>query len=242
MPRLLTPEELAGIHAKLDRADENIHHLEEPAGGFSEDQYNRLGEWAEFHAKHRVPPRFGVFAGEIAHLLRSSLDNIAWLLTCDSYRKSDERSIGFPVFNDRPVAEGEKARYERQIKGITSTDALKVIESVQPYNAGDDAPDHPLAIVHKLNRVDKHHTIVLVVVSFDAGLRFPTEMFSPVVFGPSSEVSQEEYVERFQHKIEIKVTRNIAFERFGKRKLQPVIPSLTHLANAVRDVVKLFDS
>src|SRR5437868_2335967 len=107
MARILASDQLGGIYAKLERADENIRNLnteitsflgEKPAGGFSEEQQKRLAEWAEFHAKRGVPPRFGVLAGEIAHLLRSSLDNIAWILSSDSYRKSHERSIGFPIF------------------------------------------------------------------------------------------------------------------------------------------------
>jgi len=160
------------------------------------------------------------------------------MLSDDAYKRANERAIAFPIFVKEPVAKDEIAIYNRQIKGITTnSDALRVIKDVQPYHARDRATDQPLAIVHDLNRIDKHQNIVVVVGTFNMGMKFP----AAVVIG-SSKMSEEQFAALFQQKVEIKLARQVAFKRFGQRENQTAIPSLTHLLNAVRDVVKLFDS
>src|SRR6266404_964011 len=93
---LLSPEQLAGVHEKLKRAEESIRDLnsqivaflrERPEGGFSHDKQKAAKEFAEFHAKRVIPLRFGVIAGEVIHHLRSSLEHIAWMLSTDGYRR-----------------------------------------------------------------------------------------------------------------------------------------------------------
>ncbi|MBI1749365.1 MAG: hypothetical protein HY234_06230 [Acidobacteria bacterium] len=251
MSPLLTSEELAGVYAKLERANENIRNLnieitaflkEGPAGGLSKDKNKALDEWVEFHAGRGVPPRFGVLAGEGAHHLRSSLDHIAWLLSSDSYRQSDERAISFPVLTAPPTTEDEISKYDRKVQGIASADALKIIERVRPYNTRNPLED-PLAIVHDLDRVDKHHAIVLVVGTFDLNIPFPKNLFAAMAPLDLSRYMQDEtYAKQFDLKIELKLSRQVAFSRIGQGENKTVIPTLTHLENAVRDVIGLFGS
>jgi hypothetical protein len=246
---MLTTEQLAGAYAKLERADENIRNLkveisaflqEHPAGGLPEDKNKALDEWVDFHAKRVVPPRFGILAGEIAHHLRSSFDHVMWQLSTESYRRSNERDITFPIFTERPTTKNKITSYQRKVQGITSAEALQFIESIQPYNAGNPLDD-PLAIIHDLNRVDKHQEIVLVVGTFDLSFFVPFSLFSTSIGrGFLSKVDPENFPEEPAKNIEIKLTKQVAFKRFGQRENQTVIPALTHLANAARNVVKLF--
>lgn len=249
MSPLLTSEQLAGIYAKLERANENIRNLnteisaflkEGPTGGRGKDKNKALDEWVEFHARRGVSPRFGVLAGEVAHHLRSSLDHVAWLLSAESYRRAKPLAISFPILVARPTTEDEISKYDRKVQGIASTDALRVIERVQPYNARNPLDD-PLAIVHALDRVDKHRDLVLIVGTFDAGVQIPKNIIAAL--GPvdlRAYMEEESYRKKFDLKIELKLARSVAFKGIGQGENKTVIPTLTHLENAVRDVVNLF--
>jgi len=250
MPPLLTAEQLAGVFAKLERADENIHNLntevvaflkECPDGGFGEDKQQAAREFAKFHAGRPIPLGFGVLAGEIVHHLRSALDHIVWLLSTESYRSADEREIGFPILTVRPLTRDKRSVYDRKVAGIASADALRLIEQVQPYNAPNPL-DNPLAIIHDLDRIDKHQTIALVVTSWDLSITVPFSAMTggEVIGGPH--MSYEDFAARPTENLKLEFTAQIAFASLGQRMRQNVTPALTHLSNAARDVVRLFGS
>lgn len=244
---ILTAEQLAGVHARLERADENIRNLnieiraflnERPAGGFSEDKQQAAREYAKFRAERTVPLRLRVMAGEIAHHLRAALDYVAWNLSTEAYRLSDERKIGFPVLTEGPPTGNKRAFYNGQIQGITSAEAKAIIERVQPYHAANPFDD-PLAIVHELDRVNKHQALVLVDNTWDFSITLPLPLtIGEVIIGPN--VSYEDFVRRPKQKLKFEFTPQISFARLGQRTGQNVIPSLTHLSNAVRNIVNLF--
>lgn len=237
---------LDGIKEKLTRANENIAALgveidaflkERPEGGFSSDKHQAANEFVRFHAHREIPQRFAVIAGEIVHHLRSSLDHVAWLLSEDAYRQAKETAIAFPIFTKRPT---RKDDYERKVKGITSAVALKLIESVQPYHVANPI-DEPLAIVNELDRIDKHHNLVLVVGSFDMTISIPLALSKTIAIGAFG-MDENTFVKHFEEKVEMKVSHQIAFARLGSKKNQQVIKALTDLASAVTGVVELFSS
>lgn len=241
------PKVLSEIGEKLQRADESITNLhreisafniEKPNSGISKDDEKAFEQWAKFHAERKIPDRFGVIAGEIIHHLRSCLDHIAWALSSEDYRREHERAITFPICISKPATKQEISSYNRKIKGISSMSALKLIESVQPYNRPNPTDD-PLAIVHELDRIDKHHTLVLVVATFNMGITIPLSLFNPIVIR-ARHMNQDSFVDHFAEKIQAKITRQVAFSQFGERENQPVVPALTQLANAVSGVVHLF--
>jgi hypothetical protein len=245
-PPILTADELIGIREKLTRADETVANLNSeittflkaaPEGGFSQHKHEAAKQWADFHAKHPLPRRFGVIAGEIVHHLRSSLDHIVWNLSSETYRRQHERDIGFPILTDPPDTKEKQRNYERRLAGITSTAALRLIEELQPYKAQNPL-DNPLAIVHQLDRIDKHQNLVLVIASFDAVMHVPMALFSQTLLGPFA--GGLEKIRDADQKVQIKVSRQVAFAKFGGRKNQPVIPALTYLVNAIGDVINRF--
>src|SRR5271165_2349531 len=239
--KLLTPEHLAGVYAKLDRAEDSINHLNSeiaaflqvPEGGFSKDKQEAFGQVLQ-HTRRNIPPRFGVLAGEIAHHLRSSLDHIVWFLSSDTYRQSNETAIAFPIFVEKPSSKKDEASYSRKVKGITNVNALRLIRDLQPYKTPIPS-DQPLAIIHQLDRVDKHHTLVLIESSWDASLKIPLSLFSPIVISSDGVTGPPP-----ADKLEVKFTHQIGFREFGQRKGQAVIEGLTQLAEATREIVTRF--
>jgi hypothetical protein len=160
----------AGIHEKLKRADENIVNLKTEIGAFlNEGMYPVIPHpdsttWQEavnYHRSKPIPKRFSVLAGEIVHHLRSSLDHIIWHFS-DVKSANVQTSIEFPVFETEPIEKDKIRNYERKIKGIRSPAVLKLIKDLQPYNAGADAADESLLIVHNMDRFDKHRELVIV--------------------------------------------------------------------------------
>ena len=245
---LLTDKQLAGIREKLKRSDETIHNLnaeivaflKPPEAGFGQDRLKAANKFAE-HASREIPLRFGMITGEIAHHLRSSLDHIVWLLSRESYRSSREgKFIGFPVLTEVPGKKDKFASYDRKIEGVTSAAARDLIKQLQPYHTANPTDD-PLAIIHHLDRVDKHQTIVLIAAFWNMSAQIPPSR-TWVIGG--FDVNQEPFFSPNRgpeaDKLKLQFSQYIALGEFGERKRQALIPTLTQLANVVRDVVRQF--
>jgi len=245
-PPLLSPNQLAGIHEKLKRADESIHDLnsqivaflrERPEGGLSHDKQKAAKEFAEFYAKRVIPLQFGVIAGEVIHHLRSSLEHIAWMLSSQAYRNAHPRWIGFPIIATKPPTKDEIASYNRQVKGIVDNGALALIERLQPYKAPNPADD-PLAILHDLSNEDKHHTLILIVSQWSAALTLPP-LGTFTISGFDTQ-HHEWALPASAKNPKLEFAPYIAFAQIGRWKGEAVIPVLTRLLNAVQDDVKRF--
>lgn len=244
--KLLTPEQLSGVYAKLERVDESIKDLDSeiaaflriPEGKLSKDKQEAFGQFLQ-HARRDIPPRLGVLAGEIAHQLRSCLDHIVWALSSEDYRQSSETAIAFPVFTEKPRNKREETGYKRKIQGITDTAAVELVELLQPYHA-ENPIDEPLAIIHELDRVDKHHTLVLIESSWDASLKIPLSMFNSAVISGIDVYDNPLPAVPPTNKMEVKFTHQVALSEFGRGKTQAVIPGLTKLTNATKEIVRRF--
>jgi hypothetical protein len=242
--QLLSIEAIAGIQAKLERADQSIQNLNSEITAFINDRPNRAvpgdkrqaaEEWWQDRLKKTIPPRFSVVTGEIIHHFRSALDHVAWDLSADTYRRSNERDIGFPIFTEVPK-KNNVSSYDRKVAGIQSLAALDILKKLQPYNTPDPT-DTSLAIINSLDRVYKHRNLVLVVGSFRVDITFPLQ--PPLViraFEPKRET--ESIVPAGEARFDI--TFFVAFREFGKKQDQSVIPSLTQLKDEIRRVVAEF--
>jgi len=241
-PKLLKPDQLAGIEEKLKRADENILNLgveinafvkDSPDTGAAEPKGNKTQQWVNFHKDRVIPPRFGTLAGEIVHHWSSCFDHIAWGLSSDKYRRKHPTLIAFPILV-RPPNERGQARYDGNIEGIANSTARRLIEDLQPHKSANPA-DEPLAIIHELDRVDKHHTLVLVVPSFDAQLVIPRRFVLGRVIG-AFVTNEDAFPAEPTDSGKLQISRQVAFAEFGQRKNQAVVPSLTHLSHEVRNI------
>jgi hypothetical protein len=236
-----------GIDEKLKRANENIRNLDAEIGQFfnagkypvlPDIQSELFLEAVNYHRSRTIPLRLSVLAGEVIHHLRSSLDHVVWLLSTPAYRRKCPKMIEFPIYESRPVNEKKLAGFNGKIEGIASPSTKSMIERIQPYNTPDPI-ESPLLIVHKMDIVDKHQELVLC---FSTGLiELPMEVI-PVRFRnkrrPLTELYAELGPEIKQHG---KVTPQIAFREFGRRPIQPVIPGLEELTQAVKLVILAFD-
>ena len=242
-----------GISEKLRRSNENILNLHKEVTTFFEGcEYptipDRYAEgWQEavrYHGALAMPPRFGVLSGEVIHHLRSCLDHIVWHFSSTEYRASNETSIQFPVLQKRPVKKDEIARYERNIKGISNRNVLKLIEGLQPYHRGDNAINDPLCIIHDMDRFDKHRE--LVVTSSAAGMFLqpgaPKEGIAAWEKhhegNPLSDI--EAYYASLTVNNYVKLAPQIAFSKVGNRGPGAVIPTLTQLKQYVIEIVMRF--
>jgi hypothetical protein len=238
---------LDGIWAKLNRADENIGNLNsEIVKLLGEKLYPILKNLdnesfqkaVDDHSSVEVPLRFSILAGEIVHQMRSSLDHLAWLLSSESYRESDGKRIEFPVMIETPD-KGELARYEKKTNGISSTSARALVKLYQPCY-GPDPLNSPLTIVHDMDRFDKHRELVLVVPAFKLHFRYD-DMLAYIAHkkaeAPADVLGELERAVQMNAQL----TRQIAFQHFGTREPEPVIPGLHALLEAVRSVIEAFE-
>jgi hypothetical protein len=243
----------AGIAEKLKRADQNIANLKTEIDAFIDSgKYPVLPHpdeqmWQEavsYHRDKRIPVRFGVLAGEIVHHLRSTLDHIIWHFSDfpseEAWRKA-ENVIEFPVFAE-PLTKDDLKRYNRKIQGITNTQVLTWIREMQPYNAGANVADDPLLIVHNMDRFDKHRELVIVDPS--AFINIPPtmpELARKLTLYADGKLPASEHVSASRAlKEHTKVTPQVSFREFGKRKTQPVIPGLMELFDEINTMVAIF--
>jgi hypothetical protein len=232
------------VHAKLERADECIRGLDSEIKTFLKPPKALLGEDKEKashkfleHARREIPPRFGVLAGEVAHHLRSILDHVVWLLSSEQYRRQNETLVAFPICLTKPRKRNDIIRYDAKIGGVQPS-ARSLIEKLQPYNAAHP-PDDPLVILHNLDRVDKHQTLVLIQSNWNMSVSIPLKLFRWTIIG-RPDLDPKTFAPTPADKLKLDFSLQIAFAQLGRWRGEAVIPVLTHLLNTVRDDVRMF--
>jgi hypothetical protein len=124
---------------------------------------------------HRAPPLdldWGVRIGEIAHNLRSALDNLTWQLALLA-TPTPEPDTQFPIFDVGRIAVPNKSGIGThdvgfEVRGRSMIRSLSPkhqadVEAWQPYQPGrGDLADHPLLQLTQINNVDKHRVIPVV--------------------------------------------------------------------------------
>jgi hypothetical protein len=168
---------LAGIRAKLDRANVHLETLHSEVQAFRKRQPYRIeGEFdAErsgyvfcLHIVERPPIRWGVLIGELVHNARSALDNLIWELVLLN-GKQPGRWNSYPVCDS-----GTKETFLREIRrprkgkrpagklhGV-SDEACTIIEQTQPYNGG---LCQRLTALDALWNMDKHRFLMPMFIS-----------------------------------------------------------------------------
>lgn len=161
--------ELRGVELRLERASEHIDALKHESAMFQMTLPEPYGHKIPDKAVNgvyvvraeisRPPPlRLGVLAIDGAHNLRAALDMIAWevALKGEDPPPDDDRSVAFPICTNRDAWESESTN--RMIKRI-SADAVRVIDSFQPYHKPGKFPWHLLAFIQALDNWGKHKAI-----------------------------------------------------------------------------------
>jgi hypothetical protein len=162
------------------------------------------------------------------------LDHLVWQLVIAYGKEAPGDWLEFPIFwegEKYPAAAGSK------IKGV-SPEAADLIKRLQPYNAVGAEKDHSLFILHDLNRIDKHRLLIIIggeLKIFDDGVLSPSELNKKIVFRLTRT--------RTAHPdTNYEVSFDIAFDKFGTRRGEPVIPSLQQLTDFLSGVIDSFES
>jgi hypothetical protein len=165
MPRLKR------VRMKLDRAEEHLASLNtEFAALMAANRYGVLPR-PDMHDgievfRVQIPPdeprilyRLSILVGDYVSCLRATLDHLAWALSLLTTEMPFDKTE-FPIF-----LEPNPVRVRNKIPDVPR-EAQEVIESLQPYHAGDQASAHHLAILYRLSNIEKHRYIPVIRYAF----------------------------------------------------------------------------
>jgi hypothetical protein len=133
-----------------------------------------------------IGPEWLTIVGDCLHNLRSALDHLAWQLVILDGKKPNFNT-NFPI---RIEADTAKPLLRPE---VCRQDILDAVEAVQPYADRGNPADSPLLNLlwplHRLNIIDKHRLLVVVVHTLNLGETYwgwggdnpaPTFYFHPV--------------------------------------------------------------
>jgi hypothetical protein len=164
------PELFLRCGLKADRAIEHLKSLEAAAQEWGE-KYGRPGfrcvvepnsQGTKILVKIDQPVTFpgiewGIIIGDAVHCLRSALDQlVAGLCT-----EPPSRRTRFPICLTKKAWIIDSPG---QIWSVPEK-YVAAIDGAQPYHRGDEANDHPLALLNALWNLDKHETIPAVALA-----------------------------------------------------------------------------
>jgi len=152
------------IVRKLDRAKEHLGDAQKILRDFHYSEYRFVPEqdadpeFIAFRVRLPKPSHDLVMViGDCIHNLRCVLDHLVWQLAhkLSPNRTDQERRRNmFPICWSPGEFKDQVAR--KRLNGLPRK-AVKLIESVQPYRARNDA----LGILSELENIDKHRSLVL---------------------------------------------------------------------------------
>jgi len=113
-------------------------------------------------------PNWSIAISEIAHLLRSCLDNLAWQLALLN-NPAPFRKTEYPIFLNRRSKTGSSyipdaickktsGRCYGKLQSIRPKHRA-MMELTQPYHESKRKTQHPLWVLHEMNNADKHRDI-----------------------------------------------------------------------------------
>ncbi len=157
----------SGVRAKLDRAEVHLAALEAQIASVIEGYEASIvrepdGEGRvlfRLHDPPTIPDDMSTILGDFVHNLRAALDHLAWELV-----DAPNDNTMFPVL----LAEPTEPRYASKLKPLlagTTRGVDAIVRDAQPYKRGDRRSDHPLAVLHRLDIIDKHKELLPGVVA-----------------------------------------------------------------------------
>jgi hypothetical protein len=173
--------DLTGVDLKLKRAKAHLADLKQAIGKRLDPNLYRFElqrdpqSGKHVLSAHDVPavdPEWSLEIGEILFNLRSALDHLAWQLVLLDGREEPGEHTQFPI-RETPFSKKGTLTPTRLVPEITDPQILRALEEVQPYYGPDLAPaeytSSPLWQVHKLNIIDKHRLLLVILVTLDVG-------------------------------------------------------------------------
>jgi hypothetical protein len=169
---------MESFDAKIARAEEHLNLIQVEIGQFLKVTEHKTHlktnpanntAWIVYYVVDPNPPiRIGTMVGDCVHNMRSALDNLICGLIRVNDTSHDCVNRQFPIATTLPQWDNRRVEHT---KGVTEA-ALAVIKSFQPCFGPDElGVSHPLAILQRLNNIDKHRT-ALVTTGYDTNVRF----------------------------------------------------------------------
>lgn len=162
----------------------------------------------------KFPPfhDFGIALGEFAYQLRSALDQIVFALSdFNNLSKKEledaESRTSFPILTRRNDNAIQKRL--RFVPDRTRERAWKAVDFAQPYQRGDLAEQHGLAVLNQLSIRDKHRILDPVA----DGFRFNRDGINPEVWIAEGSVNDGDVVARVPSHLDPQVELDGRFSR-----------------------------
>jgi len=198
---------LAGVRAKIDRATKQLEALHRDVQTFRHsDAYLITGQFEPDRSSYvfrlrilKPPPLlWGVVVGEVAHNLRSALDQLVWQLI----KANGRRPRGTPTYPTLKVEPDEgfepyalgTAKCPGPLRGV-SGDALACIERTQPYHGGNG---RLLTTLNKFWSVDKHRFLIPTVTAVTGAALNPDRYLLNDDAGPVKSISLGAFSNEFE--------------------------------------------
>jgi hypothetical protein len=109
-----------------------------------------------------LPASWALMLGDVAHNLRSALDNLAWALVTrgtsppDALSRGRRTKVYFPLCRDRPTF---NAALPTKLPGVRRSD-IAIVRRAQPFRRGTRRGHYQaLTVLADLNNADKHRTV-----------------------------------------------------------------------------------
>lgn len=239
---------LEGIRLKVERAHEHLQALDDKLRELSK-RLNQEGvirendsQTGDYVWRLKVDPALtypiSIISGDFVHNLRSALDQLVFELAT-----KDRPLTEFRIF--LKPGPGRDGFHEAGIPKIWSLpiDAKVIIERMQPYNGwnGLKGKRHPLWLIHDLDRIDKHRTLLSVVwgttsnqMSTSSRIRYMTlkggNLKNGDVVAEASSINSPEAIER----INVELSYHVSLQEEGIGP-ESILSQLATLYNFVRD-------
>jgi hypothetical protein len=257
------------LKAKLERAEQHIHDLQDKWTTFRNDAYGvafkddeSTGQRVHYLARAWDPDNsFSLIIGDAVHDLRSALDHLAYHVMSVSPGVNDKqlKKTGFPIAENSGKYQTE---LRPRIVGMRA-DAVQAIDDIEPYGGGAGEIFWHL---HSLDIIDKHKLLIAVGCTnrrhsmtpqqIDALKRnflgMDLDAYTPaqdaVVFQTESANIQFPLktgdILAVTPKSEVNRHMDFTFEiAFGEPEVikgHPVIPTLHQMAQRILDIIRRF--
>jgi hypothetical protein len=174
----VVPVDLSSFRAKLFHAhghlkelDFSIHQFTDDPGSYSVlkecDSENGVYTFRLNLSRAMPMTHWGLIMGDCLHNLRSALDHLFYsLIVCrhGSVEPHGAKTADFPIFakSERwfgvPGGKLSEIRKTKTVKWV-GAEATAILERLQPFHTSRPN-DHPLALLDKLDKTDKHRLLI----------------------------------------------------------------------------------
>lgn len=154
---------LTDPYLKTTRAKEHLDALREAHTDFIEGESHLFTFKEDVEGQRyvlklqlmEVPDRLPLIAGDLFYCLRAALDQLVFAL---AWKRGGPlpNHTQFPIHDS--VAPARRKRFRQNLRGVPA-DAIRVIDSLQPYNRPNAIKEHLLWRLNEMCILDKHRRI-----------------------------------------------------------------------------------